>query len=249
MCGPYQTTTDGDPLPHWRKNIEVGKHVWRNYYTGEKLEDYPKPFLPSNQFKDDDRCLVIKTSWPDNNYVIPFNTSWMAKTCTQAWMMCPCQNQDLPALMYLRGLCPSSLLRTKYPDKGLLYTPIQYQPSLLTLFSGGMSSTIHFFENKWRIEDTVHNATAETTASKEDYALGKHEWLITGDDINCQKTKGENYSTFLKLTGCSEGEFTCNDGECVLMEERCDQLPDCRSVPVQRTQCELLSDDSHCGRS
>ena len=93
-----------------------------------------------------------------------------------------------------------------------------------------MSSRIHFHEKKWRIEDTVHNATAETTASLEDYALGKQEWLITGDDINCHQ--GKNYSTFLKLTGCREDEFTCDDGECVLMEQRCDQLPDCRSVAL-----------------
>ena len=229
FCEPYQTTTDGHPLPHWPKSTEVGKGIWRNYYTGEKLEDYPKPFLPSDKILDDDRCLVIKTNWRDNNWVIPFNISWMAKTCTRSWMMCPCQNEDLPALMRLRGLCPSSLLRTKYPDKGLLYTPTQH-PSLSTFFMGGMSSKIHFSGEKWKIEDTVHNATAETTASMEEYALGKHEWFITGDDINCHK--GENYSTFLKLTGCKEDEFTCDDGECVLMEQRCDQLPDCRSVPL-----------------
>ena len=229
MCEPYQTTTDGQPLPHWPRNTDVLKGVWRNYYTGEKLEDYPKPFLPSNKFMDEDRCLVIKTNWRDNNWVIPFNSSWMANTCTRSWMMCPCQNEELPALIHLRGLCPSSLLRTKYPDKGLLYTPTQH-PSLSTLFVGGMSTRIHFHEKKWRIEDTVHNATGETTASLEDYALGKQEWLITGDDINCHQ--GKNYSTFLKLTVCREGEFTCDDGECALMEQRCDQLPDRRLVAL-----------------
>ena len=35
--------------------------------------------------------------------------------------------------------------------------------------------------------------------------------------------------TLLKLTGCKEeGEFTCDDGQCVKMEERCNQVPDCR---------------------
>ena len=37
----------------------------------------------------------------------------------------------------------------------------------------------------------------------------------------------------LKLSGCnpevlSEGKFTCDDGQCVTMEQRCDQVPDCR---------------------
>ena len=84
------------------------------------------------------------------------------------------------------------------------------------------------FEKMWKIEDVVSNATAVTTASLEEYALGKQEWSITGDHVNCHK--GGNYSTLLKLTGCKAGEFTCDDGECVSMEQRCDQLSDCRSV-------------------
>ena len=32
----------------------------------------------------------------------------------------------------------------------------------------------------------------------------------------------------LKLTGCREGEFTCSDGQCVTMEQRCDQISHCR---------------------
>ena len=39
---------------------------------------------------------------------------------------------------------------------------------------------------------------------------------------------GSEYTTELKMSGCQEGSFTCNDGQCVSMEQRCDQLPDCR---------------------
>ena len=40
--------------------------------------------------------------------------------------------------------------------------------------------------------------------------------------------KGKPYTTTLKLTGCKSDEFTCNDGQCIEMEERCNQVPDCR---------------------
>ena len=44
---------------------------------------------------------------------------------------------------------------------------------------------------------------------------------------------------YLKLTGCAEGDFTCDDGQCVTMEQRCNQLPDCRDRSDE-TDCEVL---------
>ena len=43
----------------------------------------------------------------------------------------------------------------------------------------------------------------------------------------------------LKLTGCKEGEFTCNDGQCIKMEERCNQVPDCEDKSDERG-CRLI---------
>ena len=31
----------------------------------------------------------------------------------------------------------------------------------------------------------------------------------------------------MKLTGCNKTQFTCDNGDCVMMEERCNQIPDC----------------------
>ena len=78
------------------------------------------------------------------------------------------------------------------------------------------------------------------------------DWdLITGDDdigevlILSQKHHRQigEYSAELKLSGCKQGisfdsdgkrvvhgdgEFTCNNSQCVSMEKRCNQLPDCK---------------------
>ena len=108
----------------------------------------------------------------------------------------------------------------------MLFTPVQRPHDLRNIwFKGGLSSKIHWHGGKWTITDDVWNVTAVTNVAYDTYALGKHEWLVTGDDLNCHK--GEPYTTFLKLTGCLDGDFTCNDGQCVRMEQRCDQLPDC----------------------
>ena len=32
----------------------------------------------------------------------------------------------------------------------------------------------------------------------------------------------------VKVTSCGSGSFTCNDGQCVSITERCDQISNCR---------------------
>ena len=88
-----------------------------------------------------------------------------------------------------------------------------------------MSSKIYFNSTHWIINDDVQNVTAVSKAAKYSFALGKHQWWVTGDDKSCHE--GKPYATFLKLTGCHDGDFTCDNGQCVKMEQRCDQLPDC----------------------
>ena len=51
--------------------------------------------------------------------------------------------------------------------------------------------------------------------------------------------KGAAYSSLLKLTGCWEEEFTCNDGQCISMEKRCDQIVDCGDESDENN-CKLL---------
>ena len=65
----------------------------------------------------------------------------------------------------------------------------------------------------------------------------------------------ENYTTELKLTSCEQGldffpgmqfvngkdgEFTCNNGQCVSMTKRCNQLPDCDDYSDEEG-CRLFS--------
>ena len=239
----HNDNNTGKPWPHWPEDTDVEEGVWRDYYTGEKLEDFPKPWNTEHDERHGEGtdCLGLSTWWPEQGHVIQFNESWWEGDCTSSWRGCPCKNDELPPLLFLRGLCPSSRLRTMNPNIGLQFTPIQ-RPHLLrdVWFKGGMSSKIQLNftgDGKWTLSDDIWNTTANTNAPKDSYALGKNEWLVTGDDLNCHE--GEPYKTFLKLTGCLEGEFTCDDGQCVRMEQRCDQLPDCEDKSDERG-CKLL---------
>ena len=108
---------------------------------------------------DNDHCLGFGTWWPDHNWVFQFNISWWEGSCTGSWRGCPCQNTELPALMYLRGLCPTSYFQTKNANKGLIFTPTQHPLHMRdTQFVGGMSSRIFFdgWAYKWTIKDSVY---------------------------------------------------------------------------------------------
>ena len=51
--------------------------------------------------------------------------------------------------------------------------------------------------------------------------------------------KGKPYNITMKLSGCAENEFTCNDGQCIDVINRCDQIIDCRDESDEQ-ECTLL---------
>ena len=66
---------------------------------------------------------------------------------------------------------------------------------------------------------------ATSAADKNSLLIGSHEWKVENDSKTCPGAG--SYSTVLKLTGCSEEEFTCDDGSCVPMTNRCNAKKDC----------------------
>ena len=76
-----------------------------------------------------------------------------------------------------------------------------------------------------------------TRASQNSYALGKHNWTISGDTYYC--SEGKDYTLEMKLTGCNKTQFTCDDGQCIKMEERCDQMSQCWDESDEQN-CKIL---------
>ena len=121
------------------------------------------------------------------------------------------------------------------------FTPKQLHTiPLEVVLIGSHSITIRYndISSQWVLTDRLSNVTAVSRADKKSYVLGKHEWTVTDDVYDCHK--GEPYNTYLKLSGCNpRGEFTCNDGQCVTMEQRCNQIANCRDESDE-TDCKLL---------
>ena len=72
--------------------------------------------------------------------------------------------------------------------------------------------------NKCNLSKPGSSVMGFSRAAHHTYVLGKHEWSIIGDS-GCSSAE-EKYTTHLKLTGCKKGNFTCDDGQCVTMEQR-----------------------------
>ena len=222
----WLAATEGDidselkSLPHWAETIDVRETVWRDYYNGAKLDNYTKPWSPGH---DD----ILGSEYNCIAYY-PSEARWREFWCPYKHS-CICKPSKHVSRLFLRGLCTESLLGTKDMKLGLAYTIKQQSQSAENVFYiGGLSTRISYNSTLegWIITDAVSNVTAFSKAKEQTYALGKHMWTVNGDNFECFKK--HTYTTELKLSGCLEGQFTCNDGQCVQMDERCNQLPNCR---------------------
>jgi hypothetical protein len=78
---------------------QVEEGVWRDFYTGERLGDYKKPWYPGHddKFGDKENCLLMYTD-------TPANIAWGESTCLSYNKGCPCRYRQQPILL-LRGAC------------------------------------------------------------------------------------------------------------------------------------------------
>ena len=133
--------------------------------------------------------------------------------------------------MRLRGLnCTSSAIDTLFIPKNSAKDITKF------MFMGKHSTRVEQDEKGWKISVHGTNLTGITEATGVSFALGKNEWTMEGDP-GCND--GKSFTLPLKLTGCEDGKFTCDDGQCIHMEERCDQLPQCKDESDER-ECKIL---------
>ena len=72
---------------------------------------------------------------------------------------------------------------------------------------------------------------------KSDSALGPKEWTIHNDSKLCSWSA--SYITTLSLSSCSMDQFTCNDGNCVDIVNRCNGIQHCKDGSDEE-QCRLV---------
>ena len=134
-------------------------------------------------------------------------------------LLCLCQFAETPILR-LRGLCKASKIDTHYTIKS-----VNGRISFLGLTGTVISFVPNSFIAKWLLTVNLMNTKATSLAEESSLLLGKYMLSVDDDSAKCHG--GGPYTRELKMSGCSAGEFTCNNGDCVTMEERCDQVLNC----------------------
>ena len=175
---------------------------WQNFYTNKEVDTAiglsPRGIsgLPNRN------CAVLST---------PFKgwTDWICQISEQIPFTCACEHPNSQMYLQLRGLCAKSNI-----DR--FYIPRNKERSGAVILIGTQTTMIQYdkYEMSWKLAEYNKNTTAKTNAKLTTFALGSHDWLIENDHADCS-LKGEPYVRKLKLTGCREGEFTCNDGQCI----------------------------------
>ena len=199
---------------------EETEGVWKDY-NGSVIRNYTLPWIglgPDGGVGQNCARVVDENGWGDHR-------------CDLSKYACMCSYKP-NFYLKLRGLPLSS-------EIDIFYKPINnWEDGGILTLQGLTRTSITYNETKkrWNLDVAHSSLSATLKAAHASFTLGKHTWMIRGDnDLN----EGNEYLMELKMSGCQEGEFTCNSGQCVSMDKRCNQLPDCRDDSDEKS-CQIL---------
>ena len=252
--GEVNNDMETQTLEHWPEDVLLKTDkLWRDYYTGEQLKSYNETWA---HYVGNLHCAQAQVG--QSNVSLQWTKLPCSHVLNGADSVCSC-TQPVPLL--LRGLCSSSNLKSFGENQ--FYKPQHLPESFDRIFFVSLGSQrskepkdtnppsnisridYNHTTSQWVFSSTLFSTTAFSLAKNETYVLGKHNWTFTNDHQQCHldngKNKDENYTIELKLSGCNQSNsFTCNDGQCVSMEKRCDQLADCKDDSDEKG-CKLFS--------
>ena len=196
--------------------------VWRTWYDKEIVEH--TPFSPGRPYTGGTKynCmrLLVSIRDEDNAHGVITGTAVTDEECPNS-VFCPiCEVETPTRKIFVRGLCKLSIFNKVY-----MYN---INNDGFPFYIGEMSSVILFNKNlgQWVWYDRKDTrSVATSSASEASLLIGVH--MVDFSGVVSDKCATENPSKMIKLTTCVAGEFTCNDGQCIDIEKRCDQTSNC----------------------
>ena len=147
-----------------------------------------------------------------------------------------CQFSKEPTFR-LRGLCKDALMDTQYKFAEFKQLDLRTKPNVATNkdkreYVGPKGWTISYnsTEGEWRMSHYHYTELTLTMLAKDVLPVGTHKWRV--ENNVCQE--GETSVEILQLSACDEGQFTCDDGKCLDIAQRCNNIEE-RQVEERET--------------
>ena len=139
-----------------------------------------------------------------------------------------CIFQDEPTYS-VRGLCKEAVMDTKYKlgdhkpmDRSLDLAYSEWGNDNTRNFVGpkGWTITRDPTDKMWRMEHSSYKELTLTMLDTDALPIGRHLWKVENNVCRQGKTSEET----LLISGCREDQFTCDDGKCLNITQRCDNI-------------------------
>ena len=75
-------------------------------------------------------------------------------------------------------------------------------------------------DKKWRMTHYHYTDLSLTMLDADALPVGRHKWLV--ENNVCQE--GETSMEILQISGCEQEQFTCDDGKCLHISQRCNNI-------------------------
>ena len=100
--------------------------------------------------------------------------------------------------------------------------------------------TYDTLSQQWVWYDTKSNlSVATSSASYDSLLIGSHTVDFSGlVDDNC-KNGAVGSLRRIKFTSCTYGQFTCSNGQCINIAQKCDQTEDCQDFSDEEN-CQIV---------
>ena len=138
---------------------------------------------------------------------------------TRRWFICVFKKAPT---FTVRGLCKDAVMDTRYKFA-------QHPPGPLGEENGDSRSYVgpkgwiisqDKSDNRWRMTHYHYTDLTLTMLDQDTVPVGRHKWLVKNNACN----EGKTSSAILQISGCKEEQFTCDDGKCIAMSQRCNNI-------------------------
>ena len=208
--------------------------IWTNWYTKNMVSHFPwadgRPYAGGVRYN----CMGLDVQIRNTGDTFGEVEGAVIgdEECENA-AFCPiCEISHSILKIFVRGLCRMSMFNDVY-----MYN-IDSKGEIIYL--GEQTSRIYYdkIDKMWVwLDKKSKNSRATSSSTYSSLLIGVHE--VDFGKVEEDACQADGVVRRLKFTTCIPGEFTCNDGQCVGIEKRCDQTSHCNDQSDEEN-CKII---------